>query len=341
MKSLWRAAAAALAFLGAAQAPAAAADPAAGYPSRPIRDIVPFPPGGGVDVVARIVMPKWSELLGQQIVIDNRAGAGGNVGAEMVAKATPDGYTLLSCQIASHAVSPAMYEKLTFNHIRDFAPISLIGKLPNVLVVHPSVPARSLKEFVNYVKASPGKYNYASPGVGTSPHLTMELFKHTAGLSITNVPYKGGVPALADVMAGQVMGMFGNLTEQLGAIRGGRTRALAVSTARRNPQLPDVPTVAESGYPGFDVSSWYGMCTQSAVPKAIVAKLNATLVKVLSAPEMQARLAEQSMEVSPTTPQEFASFIKSETAKWAKVVKDAGIPKLGARATFRVARASG
>jgi tripartite-type tricarboxylate transporter receptor subunit TctC len=297
------------------------------FPNRPLRQIVPFPPGGGVDIVTRLVGAKWGEILGQPIAVENRAGAGGNVGADVAARATPDGYTLFSCQVASHGVSPALYNKLPYDHIRDFAPISLIGKTPNVLVVHPSVPVQSVREFVDYVKASPGKYNYASPGYGTSPQMTMELFKLTAGLDLVHIPYKGGAPALADVMAGQVMGMFGNLPEQLAAIRGGRTRALAVSTLKRSPQLPDVPTVDESGFPGFEVTVWYGVCAQAAVPKPILAKLSATLLATLNLPEMRERLAESTIEVSPTSPDEFAAFIRAETEKWARVVRDANLPK--------------
>jgi tripartite-type tricarboxylate transporter receptor subunit TctC len=308
-------------------APLHAQDPAADFPSRPLRQIVPFPPGGGVDIVTRIVAAKWSEVLGQTIAVENRAGAGGNLGADIAAKAAPDGYTLFTASVASHGVSPAVYNSLPYDHIRDFAPLSLIGKTPNVLVINPSVPPRTLKEFVDYVKASPGKYNYGSPGFGTSPQMTMELFKLTAGIDIVHVPYKGGAPALADVMGGQIAGMFGNLPEQMAAIRGGKTRALAVSTLRRTPLLPDVPTVAESGYPGFEVTVWYGVVTQSAVPKPILAKLSATLLKTLSAPEMKARLAENTIEAEPGTPEQFAAFIASETAKWAKVVKDASIPK--------------
>jgi tripartite-type tricarboxylate transporter receptor subunit TctC len=302
-------------------------DPARDYPNRPLRQIVPFPPGGGVDIVTRIVGARWSEFLGQPIVVENRAGAGGTVGADHAAKAAADGYTLLTCQVASHGVSPALYNKLPYDHIRDFAPVSLIGKTPNVLVVHPSVPAHSLKEFIALAKASPGKLNYASPGFGTSPQMTMELFKLTAGIELFHVPYKGGAPALADVMAGQVAGMFGNLPEQLAAIKGGKTRALAVTTLKRSPQLPDVPTVAESGFPGFEVTVWYGVCAQSAVPKPILAKLHATLVKTLDLPEMKARLAESTIEASPTTQEEFAAFIQNETDKWAAVVKEANIPK--------------
>ena len=327
MKRLSIAAALTLLCVAAVQAQNASKDPADGFPSRPLREIVPFPPGGGVDIVTRIITAPWSEILGQQIVVDNRPGAGGTVGADMAAKATPDGYTLFTCQIASHAVSPAVYNKLPYDFIKDFAPIARIGMTPNVLVVNPSVPAHSVKEFVDYVKASPGKYNYASPGVGTSPQLTMELFKLAAGINLVHVPYKGGAPALADVMGGQVMGMFGNMPEQLAAINGGKTRALAVSTLQRAPQLPDVPTVAESGYPGFEVTVWYGVCAPAGVPKPILAKLSATLLKVLNMPETKARLAQNSIEAAPTSPAEFLAFIKSEAAKFTKVVKDAGIPK--------------
>jgi tripartite-type tricarboxylate transporter receptor subunit TctC len=320
MKKLMLIATLTLIALGAAQAQT-------DYPSRPLRQIVPFPPGGAVDIVTRIVAAKWSEVLGQQIVVENRAGAGGNVGADFAARAAPDGYTLFSCGIASHGVSPAVYSKLPYDHIRDFAPISLIGKTPNVLVVHPSVPAQSLGEFIQYAKASPGKYNYASPGFGTSPQMTMELFKLTAGIDLVHIPYKGGAPALADVMGGQVTGMFGNLPEQLAAIKGGKTRALAVSSLQRNPQIPDVPTVAESGFPGFEVTVWYAVCAQAAVAKPIIEKLSATLLRTLSLPETTARLAENSIEVTPTTPEEFAGFIRAETERWAGVVRDANIPK--------------
>lgn len=324
MKTLVFAAGLALASAGALHAQTTATPD---YPNRPLRQIVPFPPGGGVDIVTRIVGAKWSEVLGQQIVVENRAGAGGNVGADYAARAAPDGYTLFTCQIASHGISPAVYSKLPYDHLRDFAPVSLIGKTPNVLVVNPAVPTRSVAEFIEYVKASPDKYSYASPGVGTSPQMTMELFKLTTGLSLVHIPYKGGAPALMDVIAGQVIGMFGNLPEQLSAIKGGKTRALAVSTLQRSPQLPDVPTVAESGFPGFEVTVWYGVCTQAAVPKPILATLNATLVRTLNMPEMKARLAEATIDASPMTPEEFLAFIRAETEKWERVARDAGVPK--------------
>ena len=299
----------------------------ADYPSRPIKQIVPFPPGGGVDVATRIVTSKWSEVLGQPIIVETRAGAGGTVGTGDAAKAAADGYTLFTCNVASHGVSPALYNKLPYDYAKDFAPISLIGKTPNVLVVHPAVPARSVKEFIDYVKASPGKYNYASPGFGTSPQMTMELFKLQTGLDMVHVPYKGGAPALADVMAGQVIGMFGNLPEQLGAIKGGKTRALAVTSLSRSPALPDVPTVAESGFPNFEVTVWYGVCTQSSVPKPILAKLHATLFKTLSTPEMKARLADATIAAEPGTPEQLAAFIRGQVEMWSRVVRDANVPK--------------
>jgi tripartite-type tricarboxylate transporter receptor subunit TctC len=297
------------------------------YPTRPIKQIVQFPPGGGVDVATRIVTTKWSELLGQPILVENIPGAGGTVGTDRAAKAAPDGYTLVTCNVASHGVSPALYNKLPYDYAKDFVGVSLIGKTPNVLVLHPAVPARTVKEFIDYVKASPGKYNYASPGYGTSPQMTMELFKLSTGVDMVHVPYKGGAPALADVMAGQVIGMFGNLPEQLGAIRGGKTRALAVTSAQRNPALPDVPTVAESGFPGFEVTVWYGVCTQSAVPKPILNKLHATLLKTLHLPEVRARLADVTIAAEPTSPEQFAAFIKGQVDMWARVVRDANIPK--------------
>jgi tripartite-type tricarboxylate transporter receptor subunit TctC len=260
-------------------------------------------------------------------VVENKPGAGGTVGAAEAARAPGDGYTLFSCGVASHGVSPALYNKLGYDAVKDFAPVSVVGKTPNVLVVHPSVPARTLSEFVAHVKANPGKFNYASPGYGTSPQMTMELFKLTAGLDLLHIPYKGGAPALAGVMGAEVTGMFGNLPEQLAAIKGGKTRALAVSTLTRNAQLPDVPTVAESGFPNFEVTVWYAVCAPSATPKPVLAKLHSTLVKTLALPEMKARLAESSIDVTPTSQEEMAAFIRAEIDKWTRVVRDANIPK--------------
>jgi tripartite-type tricarboxylate transporter receptor subunit TctC len=296
------------------------------YPNRPIRNIVPFPPGGAVDTVTRIVGARLSEVLGQSIVVDNRAGgAGGTVGADMAAKATPDGYTLFTCQIASHAISPALYRKLPYNHIRDFVPISLLGFSANVLSVHPSFPANSVSGFIAHAKASPGKINYANPGIGTSPHLTMELFKQSTGINLVGVPYKGGAPALADLLGAHVTVMFANLAEHVSPIKAGRLRGLAVSSAKRTAQLPEVPTVAESGVAGFEVTVWYGMCVPAGVPAPVVAKLNAAVVQTLAFPEVKERLAQSSVDAQSSTPEQFAKHIQSETARWARVVKEAGI----------------
>jgi tripartite-type tricarboxylate transporter receptor subunit TctC len=296
------------------------------YPNRPIRLIVPFPPGGGVDISNRIVASKLTEVVGQQIVIENRSGASGLLGAEIAAKSTPDGYNLFGTSIAQHGVSPAIYgKKLPFDAIKDFEPIGLYGTTPNVLVIHPAVPAKTVAEFIKHAKAGGGKLPYASPGVGTSPHMTMELFKLATGITLVHVPYKGGAPALQDVMGGHVVGMFGNLAEQIAAIKAGRTRALAVSSAQRNHNLPDVPTVAESGLPGFEVNSWYGLMAPAGVPKAILDKLNADLVKTLKHPDIQERFTQQSVDIKATTRAEFAAWIRNEIAKWTKVVKEADI----------------
>src|SRR5688500_116433 len=285
MKIFWIAAALAVTFdaiaasaTGAGGKPAVKSTPET-YPNRPVRIIVPFPPGGGVDITNRILGSKLTEVLGQQVVIDNRSGAAGNVGADIAAKSTPDGYTLFACNVASHGVSPAIYKKLPYDAVKDLPPISLIGTTPNVLVIHPAVPAKNVQEFIAHVKAGGGKIPYATPGVGTSPHMTMELFKLATGITMVHVPYKGGAPALQDVMGGHVVGMLGNLGEQIAAIKAGRTRALAVSSLQRHPMLPDVPTVAEAGIPGFEVTAWYASCVPRAVPTPVLEKLNAAIVK--------------------------------------------------------------
>ena len=295
------------------------------YPNRPVRIIVPFPPGGGVDIVNRIVGVRLTEVLGQQVVIDNRPGAGGNVGADIAAKSTPDGYTMFACGVASHGVSPAIYKKLPFDPVKDFQPVSMIGTTPNVLVLHPAVPVKTVADFIAHAKASGGKMAFATPGVGTSPHMTSELFKLATGTNFVLVAYKGGAPALQDVMGGHVVGMFGNLPEQLAAIKAGRTRAIAVTSLKRHPVLPDVPTVAEAGVPGFEVTAWYASCLPAGVPKPILATLNAALVKTLNSPDVRDRLVKDTVEVAPSTPDELAAFIKSEIAKWKKVASSANI----------------
>jgi tripartite-type tricarboxylate transporter receptor subunit TctC len=315
------------AALGAALALSAAAQAAEGrdgYPSKPVRILVGYAPGGGVDVTARFVAAALGELWGTSAIVDNRAGAAGGVATELTAKANPDGYTLLFCTIASHAITPARTRNLPYDHIRDVPGISMIGKTPNVLMVYPGMPAKSLREFIEMAKASPGKITFGSSGVGASPHLSIELLKSMTGINIVHVPYKGAAPALTDVMGGQIPASVGNLPGgPLAAIKANRVRALGVTTAKRNRQAPDVPTFQEGGVAGYDVSSWYGICGPK-LPRRLAARLNADLVKVLNGP-LKAKLEEQGIEVTPTSPEEFLAYIKAETATWAKVVKEAGL----------------
>jgi len=317
----------AVALLAVCAGGALAQPPETGFPNRPLRYIVPFPPGGATDIVARIVAAGLTETIGQQVVIDNRAGAGGTVGAEIAARATPDGYTIFACNIASLAVSPALYRKLGYDPVADFSPIGLVGSNPNALAVHPPLPAKTVAEFIALAKSRPGQLNYASAGVGTSPQLSMELFKMRAGIDLVHVPYKGAGPALVDLMAGQVHAMFATVPSLLGSIRTGKVRALGVSSAERAPDLPDVPTIAESGMPGFEVISWQGLCTPAGAPKAVRARIGAALAKALDLPETRQRLAEQGVQPKPLTFEKYAAFIRAERAKWAKLVKDVGIKK--------------
>jgi tripartite-type tricarboxylate transporter receptor subunit TctC len=294
------------------------------YPARPLRLIVPTAPGGGTDFTGRLVAAKLSETMGQQVVVENRGGGGGSVGADNAAKATADGYTLLLGSIATHAVNPALYKKLPYDHLKDFAPVSLIGTVPNALVVHPSVPVKSIQEFITYARANPGKINYGSSGVGSPPHLSMELLRSMTGINLVHVPYKGAGPALADLLGGQVQAMCTSLAGLINFVKSGRVRALGVTTAKRNPQLPDVPTIVESGVPGYEVTIWYAVFAPVATPKAIVDKLNAEMVKALNSSEMKERMALQGMDPAPSTPAELTAFVKAESAKWAKAAKDSG-----------------
>jgi tripartite-type tricarboxylate transporter receptor subunit TctC len=296
------------------------------YPDKPGRLLVGFAPGGGVDVTARIVAGKLSEIWSQQLVVDNRAGAGGTIATDIAAKAAPDGYSLLFCGIWSHGVAPSLYKQLPYDHYRDFAPVSLIGTTPNVLVVNPAVPAKSVSEFIAYTKANNGKVAIAHPGAGSSPHMTLELFRLTTGVNVVPVTYKGGAPALVDLLGGHIPAMFDNMSTQLPVIKSGRTRALAVTSPKRTAHLPDVPTMIEAGV-AVDVTVWYGLCAPAAVPKPILAKLNSDLHKALNASDVQRRLMEQGVDPAPSTSDQFAAFIRAETEKWAKVVKEAGVPQ--------------
>ena len=297
------------------------------YPARPVRIIVGYPPGGGVDVAARIVAQGLTEVWGtQNAIIDNRPGAAGGIGTELTAAAAPDGYTLMLCQIASHAITPARAKKLPYDHVRDFAFVSMVGTTPNVIVTHPTMAMKDLKDVTAYAKRNPGKLNYGSSGVGASPNLSMELFKLMAGVNIVHVPYKGAALAMADVMSGHMELMVGNLPGPLPQIKANKVRGLAVTSGERNARAPEIPTIAEQGVPGFDVSSWYGICTQAGVPKPVFDKLRADLLKALDSPQTRQRLSDQGVDVKTSTPEEFVQHVKAETARWGKVVREANIP---------------
>jgi tripartite-type tricarboxylate transporter receptor subunit TctC len=300
-----------------------AAEACGAYPSRPVRLIVGAGPGSAGDVPARVVAAHLSELWGQQMVVDNRPGAGLTIAAEIASKATPDGYTLLLCGIAL-TISPALYRNLSYDITRDFAPVSLLGTTPNVLVVHPTVPAKTVNEFVSYAKAKPGKVNYASSGVGTTLHLSMELFRSMTGINVVHVPYKTVGLAAADLTSGQIDAMIDNLPAQLGAIKAGGVRALGVTTLTRAAQLPSIPTIAESSVPGFDVKVWLGVCAPAAVPKPIIGKLNSDISKVLASPDVRRTLTDRGIEAQSSTPEELAALLKTELARWAKAVHDSG-----------------
>jgi tripartite-type tricarboxylate transporter receptor subunit TctC len=295
------------------------------YPARPVRYLVPFPAGGSPDIVARLLSERLNRLWGQPVVVENRSGAGGTVAATVAAKATPDGYTLFQCNIASNAIAYSLYAKLPYHPLRDFAPISRIGTTPSALVVHPSMPAASIGAFIEYARANPGKVSYGSSGVGSSPQLAMELFQSMAKIKLVHIAYKGAAPAIADLLGGQIPVGIANVPALLPPVQAGRIRALAVTGAKRFSQWPSVPTLAESGMPGYDVTSWYGVCAPAGTPRPIIATLHAGLSTVLLAPEVQQRMNDMVIDAAPTSPEEFAEFIRSETSRWAKVIKDAGI----------------
>ena len=295
------------------------------FPSKPIRYIAASAPGGASDAIARTIGPPLSEGLGVQIVVDNRPGAGNTIGAEMAARAVPDGYTIFGCNIASLAVSPALYRKLGYDPERDFAPIGLVASNPNVLTVHPSIPAKTIPQFIALAKANPGKLNYGSAGVGTSPQLSMELFRMEANINIVHIPYKGAAPALLDLIGGRIEAMFSTVPSAFSALRRGKIRALGVTSLQRDPDLPEVPTIAESGLPDFEVTSWQGLCTQAGVPQAALARLRAALEAALAQPDTRKRLADQGFQPHPMSADKFAVFARAERAKWAKVVKAIGI----------------
>jgi len=301
-----------------------AAAQAQGFPAKPVRLVVPFAPGGGADILARIVGQKLAEPLGQSVIIDNRAGAAGIVGGEIVVKSPPDGYTLLM-GAPGLAINPSLYTRLPFDALRDLAPISLVGAVPNLVVVHPSVPARTLQELVALARSRPGRLNYASPGRGTSLHFAAELFRSMTGTELVHVAYKGGAPAVTDLVGGHVDLMFDVLPSSLPYVKSGRLRALAITATQRSPLLPDLPTVAESGLAGYQAITWNGLLAPAGTPRDVIARLQQAIHQAVRAPDMRERYAAIGTDQVTNTAEEFAAFMREESAKWARVAKAAGI----------------
>ncbi len=295
------------------------------YPSKPIRMVVPFAPGGNVDINARAVAPALGQVLGQQVIVDNRAGAGGTIGTDVVAKSAPDGYTLLMASSSVMTNSPALYPKLPYDIVRDFAPVGRVAVVPLVIIVHPSLPARNTRELIAVAKAQGGKLVFANAGVGTTNHLIAELFMIRTGTRMTLIPYKGSAPALIDLVAGHVYGHVDQISSALPYIKAERIRAIAVTTAKRAVALPEVPTLAESGVPGFDASTVTGVLAPAATPRDVLARLNAALVKILATAAVKERFVAVGAEVQPSSAEELAAYIREDLAQWVKVVKQAGI----------------
>ena len=300
---------------------AAAAD---AYPAKPIRFVVAFPPGGGTDIIARSIAHKLAERFAQQVVVDNRPGAGGNIGTDIVAKSAPDGYTILMGSAGPLAINASLFAKMPFDPIKDLAPVTLAASTPNVLVVHPSLPARTVKELIALARARPGEINFASSGHGTPAHLAGELFNSMAGVKLVHIPYKGAAPALADLLGGQVQIMFSTMPPALPHVKDGKLRALAVTSLKRSPATPELPTMDETALPGFEAITWHGVVVPAGTPAAIIARLNREIVAILHLPDVVERLSNQGAEALGSTPEEFASYIRSESIKWAKVVRESG-----------------
>jgi tripartite-type tricarboxylate transporter receptor subunit TctC len=305
--------------------PLAPASWAQSFPSKTVRYVVPFGAGGSPDIVGRLVAERLTRLWGQQVIVENRVGVAGVLGTAFVAKSPPDGHTLVQCNVASSGIAVSLFAKMPYDQLRDIAPVARIGTMPNVLTVHPSMPMRSVKEFIAYARAHPGKLSYASGLVGTSPQLSMELFNLMAKTEIVNIPYKIGAQGITDTIAGQVpVGIF-NLPAMVALVQQGRLRALAVTSAKRVSQLPDVPTMQEAGLPGYEINSWYGVCAPAGTPTALLDRLHADINSVLRTPEIQQRLNDLLGEAAPISREEFDQFIRADIARWAQVIKDAGI----------------
>ena len=294
------------------------------YPSKPVRIVVPYPAGGTSDILARTIGQKLQELWGQPVVIDNKPGATGNVGAEIVAKSPPDGYTLMLADIGSLAISPSVFTNLPFDPVKDFAPVLMVAYSPHILAVHPSVPAKDVKELIAYAKANPGKLNFAVSGTGGANHLAGIEFAMRSGIQWTYIPYKGGAQAIADVMGGQAQVLFNGMLATYPSVKDGKLRGIAISSEKRFASAPELPTVAEFGFPGFETGSFQGIVAPAGTPKDVIATLHGTISKILATPEMTDRLSKAGAELRPQSPEQFGQFIASEKARWAKVVKDSG-----------------
>jgi tripartite-type tricarboxylate transporter receptor subunit TctC len=294
------------------------------FPDHPAKLVVPFPPGGPLDSVGRAIAQKLTEAWGQSVVVENKPGAGGNIGADLVAKSPPDGYTVVMGALSTHAVNPSLYASMPYDAIRDFAPITLVAITPNVLVVNPSLPVHSVKELIAYAKAHPGKLSFGSGSNGSAGHLAGELLKADAHLDMVHVPYRGAAPAMQALLAGDTQLMFDNLASAMQQVKAGKLRALAVTTAKRSPLVPDLPTMAEAGVPGFDISTWFGLLAPAGTPAPVIDKWNEAVTRILREPAMRERLAAQGAEAAPTTPQAFGAFIAAELPKYARIVKASG-----------------
>ena len=313
---------AALALFAAAVSPRAIAQQ--DYPSKPIRIVAPFAAGGATDIMARIIAQKLSESLGQPVIIDNRPGAGGGIGTAAVAKSPADGYTIVFGNLAPNAINPSIYTNLQYDAGKDFAPISVVATVPLILVTPSSSPARSVQELIALVKSAPGKLNFGSPGMGSVAHVVGEMFNIMAGTRVTHVPYEGGAPAVQATLTGEVAMMFATVISANPHIKSGKLRALGITSATRSPVAPDIPTIAESGLPGFEVDVWFGLLAPAATPRAIVERLAHEVRRALDAPDLRAKFADLSAVPSPTTPEQFAAMIRADIAKWAKIVKESG-----------------
>ena len=295
------------------------------YPIKPLRFVVPYPPGGPLDLMGRQIGQKLTESWRQPVLVENRAGAGGNIGAEMVARSAPDGYALLMGAVATHAINPSLYRKIPYDAFKDFVAVALVAQVPNILVVHPAVPAANVRELIALARAKPGALNFGSGSTGSTGHLAGELFNTMAGVRMVHIPYKGGAPAMQDLLGGQVQLMFDNLANSLPQVKAGKLRALAVTTETRSPFVPDIPTVVESGLPGFDLTTWFGVFVSGGTPREIVMRLNTEIVRILALADVRQRLEEMgAAPIANNTPEQFAAFVRREYDKYAKVVRDSG-----------------